>query len=212
MTRNHNGFFICLDGIDQCGKSTQVGLLQEKMKARRQDVLVFREPGSTPISEDIRRILLSTGNGEIDPLCELLLYSAARAQLMAEMIIPALEKGNYVILDRFHYSTTAYQGYGRGLSLSLINSINQSTSRGYTPDLTIIIDISPEAAMQRRDEAGRDRLERFSLDFFRRVREGYLKLAEENPNFALVDGTQPRDTIIEQIWKMVEEASDRLAR
>ncbi|MBL7191364.1 dTMP kinase [bacterium] len=209
MRKEHKGFFVCIDGIDQCGKSTQVQILQNKLKSIDKEPLVLREPGSTVVSEDIRRILLSTNNGDIDPLCELFLYSASRAQLMAEMIIPALDSGRIVLLDRYHYSTTAYQGYGRGLPSTLIETINQAASHDYEPDLAILIDISPEIAMQRRDETGRDRIERFSLDFFRRVRDGYRKLAENDNKIYMVDGALSKEKIAELIWEKVEQTGDK---
>lgn len=196
---------VSFEGIDQCGKSTQVERLAKRLEARKINFEVYREPGSTTISEQVRRILLSSENKLMEQRCELMLYSAARAQLAAEKIIPALEKGAFVILDRYYHSTTAYQGYGRGLPLDLIERINREVSQGFTPDVTFIIDIAPEAAIHRRDESGRDRLERSTLEFFRTVREGYLKMAETDSRLKVINGRKPPDEIENQVWDIITE-------
>jgi len=157
--RNYSGLLVSFEGIDKCGKSTQVELLKNLLSEKDHPYKIFREPGSTSISEQIRRILLSHESSNMGDLCETLLYSAARAQLVGEKIIPALKDGFCVILDRYYHSTTAYQGYGRGIPLELINKVNAAASQGYAPDITFILDISPEEASKRRDEAGRARLE-----------------------------------------------------
>lgn len=205
MKKNNKGLFITFEGIDRCGKSTQAQLLASRLQSMNADVSIFREPGSTVISEQIRRILLSIENGEIDPRSELMLYSAARAQLVSEELIPALEKGQIVILDRFIHSTTAYQGYGRGLSIDMIESVNGFVAQNIVPDITFIIDISPELASLRYDEAGRDRLERSSMDFFKRVHDGYLKMAKEDEKLHTVDGSKTINEISEIIWEKVSK-------
>lgn len=203
--RKHNGFLVSFEGIDQCGKSTQVERLTKRLEMRKIDFEVYREPGSTTISEQVRRILLSSENKLMEARCELMLYSAARAQLVAEKIIPALKNGSFVILDRYYHSTTAYQGFARGLPIDLIKRINKEVSQGYAPDIVFIIDIPPEEAIHRRDETGRDRLERSSLEFFNRVRKGYLKIAETDPNLIIIDGRMSPDEIEKQVWEIITE-------
>lgn len=200
---NYSGLLVSFEGIDKCGKSTQVELLKNYLAENDLAYKVFREPGSTTLSEQIRRILLSLENSNMDDLCETLLYSAARSQLVVEKVIPALEDGNCVILDRYYHSTTAYQGYGRGIPLDLIERVNTAASRGYVPDLTYILDISPEEASKRRDEAGRDRLESSSLQFFQAVRGGYLEMAGKDERIITIDGTLPMAEIAEIIKKNV---------
>lgn len=203
MTKKNKGLFITFEGIDRCGKSTQAQRLASRLQDKKMDVVLFREPGSTVVSEQIRRILLSVENGDIDPRCELMLYSAARAQLVSEQLIPALDKGQIVIFDRFYHSTTAYQGYGRGLSIKTIESINKFVSQGIAPDISFLIDISPEEASLRYDEAGRDRLERSSMEFFKKVHEGYLEMVKKEENLYAVDGTKTIDEIAKEVWKKV---------
>lgn len=205
MTRNNKGLLVSFEGIDRCGKSTQSDLLQKRLADENVDVEVFREPGSTGVSEQIRRILLSVENADMDPRCELMLYSAARAQLVSEKIIPALEAGKIVILDRYHHSTTAYQGYGRELPIPLIQSVTEFVARGLNPDLAFFLDISPEDAMLRRDKAGRDRLERASMEFFNRVHQGYLEMAKDDPRLIVLDGNLSVDELEAQIWEKVSQ-------
>ena len=203
MAKKNKGFFITFEGIDRCGKSTQAQYLASRLQDKKLDVVLFREPGSTVVSEQIRRILLSVESGDIDPRCELMLYSAARAQLVSEQLIPDLNKGQIVIFDRFYHSTTAYQGYGRGLSIKTIASINKFVSQGLAPDISFLIDISPEAASLRYDQAGRDRLERASMEFFKKVHEGYLDMVKKEANFFAIDGTKSIEKIAGEIWQKV---------
>ena len=201
--RNYSGLLVSFEGIDKCGKSTQVEMLKDLLSEKDHPYKIFREPGSTSISEQIRRILLSHDSSNMDDLCETLLYSAARSQLVQEKVIPALKDGFCVILDRYYHSTTAYQGYGRGIPLDLIEKVNAAASQGYAPDITFVLDISPEEASKRRDEAGRDRLESSSLQFFRAVRSGYLKMVEDDSRLIKIDGTLPIDSVFEIISKNV---------
>jgi len=203
LNRNHARLLITFEGIDRCGKSTQAGLLEEKFQEERIEYELFREPGSTVVSEQIRRILLSVDSGDMDYRCELMLYAAARAQLVSEKILPALEGGKVVIIDRFYDSTTAYQGYGRNLPIELIESVNTLVTQNTVPDLTFILDISPEDALMRRDEAGRDRLERSSMEFFERVRDGYLELSEKEDRISVIDGNLSIEEIAQKVWEKV---------
>lgn len=185
--------FFCLEGIDGSGKSTQINLLQEELGRRGIPSQRLRDPGGTEISEKIRNIILNRKNDKIGPITELLLYAASRAQMIQEVILPALEQGRVVLADRYAWSTVAYQGYGRGLDLSTIHSLNQMTCGSCWPQHTFVLDIPVEEFRQRAIKEGRqeDRLESESLDFFERVRAGYLKLVETHQElFTFVDASR----------------------
>jgi dTMP kinase len=195
------GFFITLEGIDGCGKSTQISLLVEALKERGIDALATREPGGTRIGESIRS-LLSAYSTALTPETELLLIVAARAQHVKEVIRPALASGRMVVSDRYTDSSVAFQGYGRGLDLATIDEMNRFATGGLTPDLTILFDLDTSVARRRLDSRGRrDRpgpadtelsyFDREEADFHDRVREGYLKLAAKDPaRFRIVDASE----------------------
>lgn len=181
------GTFIVLEGPDKSGKSTQAALLAKHFKSRRIPCLHTREPGGTSFAEAIRRILLSPKH-RVDPIAELLLYEAARAQHTSERIRPALRAGETVISERYTLATLAYQGHARGLPLPLIRTLNRIATGGLEPDLTLVLDV-PESEFRSRDRARRhDRLERESSLFRRRVREGYRKLARNGSRIILLNG------------------------
>jgi dTMP kinase len=191
-------YFITLEGIEGCGKSTQAELLSRELHAETGcQVVATREPGGCPIANKIRAILLDADNRELVPLAELLLYAAARAQHVAEVIRPALAEGKIVLCDRYTDATTAYQGYGRALDLPLIENLAQLATGGLTPDLTILLDCPEEVGLKRAmarinasSGAREERFEQESLRFHHAVREGYLKLAAAHPDrFIVVDGT-----------------------
>ncbi len=173
------GMLITFEGPEGSGKSTHVRLVCNYLRQKGIKVLHLREPGGALISEKIRRVLLDPKNKGMDDFCEMLLYQAARAQVVRQKVLPALKKGKVVILDRFLDATICYQGYGAGLDLKLIKRIGQVVTCGLVPDLTILLDISAERGL--RKSSSRDRIERKSLQFHRRVRRGYLKLARQNP-------------------------------
>ncbi len=201
------GFFITFEGIDACGKSLQARKLAEKLKARGTPVLLIRDPGTTIISENIRTILLSVKNQGMCFETELLLFTAARAQMMHETILPALNEGKIVLCDRFYDSTTAYQGYGRSLDLGVINLLNQFASHGRTPDLTFLFDITLETASKRHETSRRekDRMETVDLDFITRVRNGFLKIAQAHPHrVQVIDGEKSVDIIADEVWQLTE--------
>lgn len=175
--RNMKGMFITFEGFEGSGKSTQINLLAGYLKKNGYPVLLLREPGSTRISEKIRAILLDKKNDFIREKTELLLYLAARAQLVEEKIIPALKQNKIVLCDRFQDATTAYQGYGLGLDIKLIKSFGEFVAAELKPDLTILLDIKVEEGLKRRGK-NKDRIEQRSLSFHRRVKEGYLKIAD----------------------------------
>jgi len=191
------GFFITFEGIEGCGKTTQLRLLKERLLAAGEQVTATREPGGCPIADQMRAILLDAGNSAITPLSELLLYAAARAQHVQEVIVPALERGETVLCDRFTDATIAYQGHGRGLDLATIAQLNQLATGGVEPQLTLLIDCPVEIGLGRalaRIEAGsgarEERFELESLHFHERVRQGYLGLADAFPGrFNVIDGS-----------------------
>jgi dTMP kinase len=174
------GKFITFEGSEGCGKSTQSRLLYEYLKAKGKRVIYLREPGATKISEKIRNILLDAKNQAIIPECEMLLYMAARAQIVGEVISPALKSGKIVICDRFLDSTLAYQGYGLGMDIDLIKKVGSFTTRGITPDLTLFLDLAVKRGLKHR-QANLDRIEKRSVVYHLRVRRGYLKLAKQEP-------------------------------
>ncbi|MHB2025994.1 MAG: dTMP kinase [Elusimicrobiota bacterium] len=178
------GAFIVLEGPDKSGKSTQAALLVRRLRARKVPVLHTREPGGTAFAEAIRRILLDPDH-HVEPLAELLLYEAARAQHTAEKIRPALKTGSMVICERYGLASLAYQGYGRDFPLRLIRRLNALASGGLRPNLTIVLDM-PESEFARRPRRTRDRIERESAAFRRRVRTGYRVLAQSEPRVVLV--------------------------
>lgn len=194
--------FITFEGIDFCGKSTQVELLKNFLLQQGKKVIVIREPGGTKISERIREILLDKKNDEMQFETEFLLFSASRSQLVREVIAPNLEKGFVVISDRFHDSSTAYQGYGRGLDIQKIKIINSFAIGRFVPNLTFLIDIPVEESIKRKLLKSNDELDRIEISskkFFNNVRNGYLEIAKEESRFTIVDGTQSIEKIHNQI-------------
>ncbi|MCX7612145.1 MAG: dTMP kinase [Ignavibacterium sp.] len=194
--------FITFEGIDFCGKSTQVELLKNFLLQKGKKVIVIREPGGTKISERIREILLDKKNEEMQFETEFLLFSASRSQLVREVVAPNLEKGFVVISDRFHDSSTAYQGYGRGLDIQKIKVINSFAIGRFVPNLTFLIDIPVEESIKRKLLKSNDELDRIEISskkFFNNVRNGYLEIAKEESRFTIIDGTQSIEKIHNQI-------------
>ncbi len=203
--------FFSFEGIDGSGKSTQIKLLETLLKAKGFNPLCLREPGGTPLSDKIRELLLSTKSGSMQPQTELLLYSAARAQLVADIIAPALTAGKIILADRFGWSTLAYQGYGREMDKAQIKYFLQVACGNIWPEHTFLLDIDPAAMRQRIQIDGRvlDRMEKESEIFFQKVRQGYLSIAQENPqNFTVLNGSLP---IEELQQKIAEEVLQKLA-
>ena len=180
------GLFITLEGIDGSGKSTQRKLLARELRRRRLDIVVTREPGGTAIGEGIRQLMVSDATAHIAPTTELLLYVAARAQHVAELIRPALETGRIVISDRYTDSTVAFQGYGRGLDLIMIEEFNNFATGGLKPDLTIVFDLDPELARTRQGSRPIGGLlgafDEQHSEFHGRMREGYSRMAQQDPS------------------------------
>ncbi|MCH7679805.1 dTMP kinase [candidate division KSB1 bacterium] len=198
------GNLITFEGIDFSGKSVQANLLHGALKDRKLPVLILREPGGTEISEKIRSVLLDNANHKMSAMTEVLLYSAARAQMVRENILPNLEKGTVVICDRYFDSTTAYQGFGRRIDLDFIKKLNNFATEELVPDLTFLIDLDAKIALQRTKTA-LDRLEKEDSEFHQRVRKGYLEIARSNPDrFVVIDGTQSIEAIQDEIFMKIK--------
>jgi len=201
------GRFITFEGIDGSGKSTQMRLLAERLRADGQDVFEAVEPGGTAIGRQIRRILLDAANQDLRPTAELLLYFASRAQNVEECILPALAAGKIVLCDRFTDSTLAYQGYARGLGEEAVLALDRIACHGLTPDLTLLIDVDVEyglARAQKRNagiDAAETRMDDQSLEFHRKVREAYLALAKQHADrFRIIDGRGSPESVAERVW------------
>lgn len=197
------GLFITLEGPDGSGKSTQLEKISEYLKECNVDFIVTRDPGGTELGSRLREILLNY-DGEVSDNCELFLYLADRAQHIDTKIFPALEKGKIVICDRHVDSTLAYQGYGRGLDCEKINLLNSIVTHERKPDLTILFDVDTETA-SKRVGSNKDRLESLSFEFHKKVREGYLSIANvESERFQVVDGTKSIDEVFEKVRKILD--------
>ena len=202
------GLFITFEGIDGCGKSTQIAKASEYLNKKAVPHLVTREPGGTPLAEKIRELILSPKNSEMKNSCELLLYLSARAQHVEEKIKPAIENGTTVLCDRFQEATFAYQGFGRGYPLNLLQKLNEFTTGGLQPSKTFIFDITIECAFDRMKNSGKtpDRLEKNSKEFYRKIREGYLALASVHPKrIKLIQGEKSIDEIFIEVKKVLDE-------
>jgi dTMP kinase len=208
--------FITFEGLDFCGKSTQVELLKNYLIEKGEEVFIIREPGGTEISEKIRDILLDKKNSRMTIETEVLLFSASRSQLVREVIIPKLRRGVYVISDRFHDSTTAYQGYGRGISMEYVEMINKLAIGEAVPDLTFFVDLSLDEIRRRKSKIeglDLDRIEASDTSFYEKVREGYNKLFEKEERFVKINGSktieQIHDEIVKRIKELDKKASER---
>ncbi|MDD5583009.1 MAG: dTMP kinase [Candidatus Marinimicrobia bacterium] len=200
---DHKGLFLTFEGLDGCGKSTQVHRTASLFRNAGFDVLELRDPGSTSIGETVREILLNPKYSTMDAVTELLLFAVARSQMVAELILPALDKGTIVLSDRFYDSTTAYQGYGRQLNLELVLKLNAIGAHNLVPNLTFIFDISPQLSTERMMLSGKlpDRLENEKMTFHERVRKGYLEIAQKEPTrCCIIDGKKSEEAIQENIY------------
>jgi dTMP kinase len=210
-----SGRLITLEGIDGCGKSTQLAMLADALRALGNQIIVTREPGGTTIGEWIRDLLSSNATEAIQPATELLMIVAARAQHVAEVIRPAIEAGKIVISDRYTDSSTAFQGYGRGLDLTMIDSVNRFATGGLTPDLTILFDLDANQAQSRlvarldgaplgAPKPALAYLDELDLEFHKRVRQGYLKIVAAEPNrVRVVDASGSADSTHAKVMSLV---------
>ncbi len=207
------GIFITFEGPDGAGKTTQMNMLGERLASLGYRVVFTREPGGTGISEEIRKILLDPSNAAMVDRTEAFLYAAARAQHVEELIRPALRAGKIVLCDRFIDSTIAYQGFGRGIDLGLLDDLNQMATAGVVPDVTLIIDLEPARGIHRISKKRalltgqkKDRIELEHLDFHTRVRKGFHHLAEANPRRCkIIDGSRDREIVQAEVWRAVKE-------
>ena len=198
------GKLITFEGIDGSGKSTQIQLLETEFEKLGISYKTFREPGGTKLSEKIRTILLDKENIELYSNAESLLFAAARAQLTAEQIKPAITKGEFVICDRFTDSTIAYQGYGRGLNINNLELMNTISTDGLIPDITFILDIDPQKATERLKTVNPDRMEAAGIDFFKKIRQGYCQIREQNQSRCIViNGEKPQKDISKEIHHII---------
>ena len=202
--------FITFEGVEGCGKTTQVRLLAERLAGRGVPVLATREPGGAAISEQIRALILDAHNDDMEPLTEALLYEASRAQFVRQIVQPALARGSVVICDRFTDSTLAYQGYGRGLDLSMLNTLNAVATGNLTPDLTILLDVPVAEGLARRQRGGDwNRLDAAGDAFHERVAAGYATLAAANDGnrWHIIHGTGAIETVAAAVWMVVSRQS-----
>ena len=201
-----NGKFITFEGAEGSGKSTQAALVLEYLKSKKLPTLLLREPGGVKISENIRKLLLDVNNAGMGDECETLLYMAARAQMVKEVLGPQLKSSKIVLCDRFLDSTIAYQGYGNGVDIKIIEQLGLFATQGLVPDLTILFDIQPEKGLGRAGQK-KDRIESRSLEYHKRVRNGYLDLSKQNPTRIKVIKVDAGE---EEIFKRVKVYIDAL--
>jgi dTMP kinase len=205
------GLFITFEGPEGSGKSTQIRMLAERLRAAGRDVVQTAEPGGTPIGMQIRRVFLDAKNREMCPTTELLLTFASRAQNVDECILPALAKGQIVLSDRFTDSTLVYQGIGRGLGAEVVYEVDRIACRGLVPDLTLVIDVDADVGLQRahqRNQKSQDvetRIDEHGVEFHRKVRDAYLQLAlDDSKRVKVIDGGRDAESVAEEVWRVVE--------
>ncbi len=202
--------FITFEGGEGCGKSVQSKRLYRRLSKLAIPVLLTHEPGVTALGKRITRLLKWSQDINISPMAELLLFNTSRAQLVEEVIRPNLEKGVNVICDRYADSTTAYQGYGRELDMTVVKAVNRTGTQGLAPDLTILLDIPVREGLARKSDKNKDRFEGESVKFHQRVREGYLKLADAEPErWLVVNAEKDKENISDEIWQRVSKILQR---
>lgn len=198
-----SGLFIAFEGPEGGGKSTQIARLGQRLRTEGLEPLLTREPGGTPAGDAIRSVVLDP-KLEVAPLTEFLLYSASRAQLVTEVLLPALSAGQVVVSDRFTAASLAYQGRGRGLELDFIAELSRLVTEGVKPDLTVLLDLEPAKGLERITSRGdSDRLELADLEFHERVRQGFLEQAAAGDEWLVLDATLPEDELGDAIWQRV---------
>jgi dTMP kinase len=200
------GHFLVLEGIDGSGKSTLAARLVEHVASRRRRVVRLREPGGTPIGEQVRAVLLDRRNAEMTPLTEFFLYMASRAQLVDQVVRPALRRGAVVLCDRYYYSTAAYQGAAGGLGIDAVLHVAERVAKFEKPDLVLLLDLPPRSARGRAGDRT-DRVESKGEAYQRRVRAGFLRMARRDPRrFRVLDASRPADEVFEEARKAVDRA------
>ncbi len=202
------GWMIVCDGSNGAGKTTVMKAIQDHLTSEGHDVVVTREPGGTLIGEKIREVILDPSTPEMGDITELLLFAAARAQHVTEMIKPALASGKIVLCDRFDSATKSFQHYARGLSLDLINTINDAALNGFLPDIYMILDIDPVLGLERVKQRGDglDRMEKEAFEFLNRARNGYLDQARKNPErYRVIDASKPVDAVVTEAIAVIDD-------
>ena len=197
--------FIVVEGSEGAGKSTAISAMTDVLKKHAQEVTCTREPGGTPLAEALRTLIKSAADEKVSPMTELMIMYAARVQLCENVIIPSLKNDQWLISDRFFYSTFAYQGGGRELGFEAIQPLHDLCLKGLKPGLVIYMDIDPIIGLER--ARGRGKLDRFELeqiDFFNRIRQAYLDMAEQNPEFVIIDASQSLEQVTQQVKNAVE--------
>ncbi|MDI9472249.1 MAG: dTMP kinase [Tissierellia bacterium] len=193
--------WIVFEGGEGSGKTTLMAVLKRELEERGFDVLCTREPGGVPIAEDIRAIILDPKNTELDPIAEALLFAAARRQHLVEKVLPALKKGQMVLMDRFVDSSLAYQGYARGIGVEDVRQINEFAIQGHRPDMVFLLDLDPQSGLERIN-ANRNRLNRLDLEkvkFHEKVREGYLSLAKHHASMKVLDAKKSVEELVKEV-------------
>lgn len=200
------GYWISFEGGEGSGKTTLIEMLRQELELRGHDVIVTREPGGVRIAEQIREIILRLDNTAMDPITEALLFAASRRQHLVEKVLPALERGQVVLMDRYVDSSIAYQGYARELGMTQIRQLNEFAIQGALPDITFWIDLDPEIGLSRIADSGRvvNRLDKETRLFHERVRQGYRQIAETEDRVVQIDGDQPPEAIINQMLERIE--------
>lgn len=201
-----SGLFVTFEGIDGCGKTTQIAILKERLEQEGYKVVLTREPGGTNISERIRDIILDIDNDKMSYVCEMMLYAAARAQLVEEVIKPNLCDETIVLCDRFVDSSYVYQGIARGLGIEIVEEINKIAQNGVYPDVTLILDISLEESQRRRMNEEDDRIERERIKFHEMVRQGYLDIAKRHTDrIKVIDGSKDIDSVSNKVMECIKK-------
>jgi len=195
------GQFITVEGIEGVGKTTNIGFIHQQLQAAGRDVVLTREPGGTPLGEAVRGLLLDPAYTGMDSTCELQLMFAARAEHLAKLVWPALEKGQWVLCDRFTDATYAYQGGGRGIDTSVIARLEELVQGDFRPDLTLLLDVPVKIGLARASKRGAlDRFEQEKVEFFEKVRSAYLDMAKDNPErYRVIDASQPLEAVQQQL-------------
>jgi dTMP kinase len=205
MPQNYTGSFITLEGPEGAGKTTQLKQVSKQLDILGINHIITRDPGGTPLGRQIRRILLNPEN-PVNPMSELLLYQADRAQHVSEIILPALQEGKLVLCDRYIDSTMAYQGYARGIDFAIIENLNQVATGGLRPELTILFDLDSSEGLARLHPGGHDRLEREAIEFHHKVRDGYHQLVKKEPDrWKVIDASKPMTTVQTEFRKLLTE-------
>lgn len=203
---NKRGHFIVIEGLEGAGKSSVLKIVEDYLKDKVPKLITTREPGGTEIGEMVRTVIKSTSGEPLDDRAELLLFYAARVQLLERVILPALAEGCWVLADRFELSTFAYQGAGRGLELSMIENLSSFCLKDFSIDLTLFLDITPEIGFQRVHQRGpTDRIEQESIDFFKRVAEGYQKRLSVSLHVKRIDAVKPLEDVRAQVIEILAE-------